>query len=82
MPDGTAVHECRLTNDRGTQADILTLGATLRALTIGGAGGVRDDIVLGFDDGTKRNLVDLYTINQDILRQLPDAPILDLFRRG
>jgi hypothetical protein len=40
------------------------------------------DIVLGFDDGTKRNLVDLYTINQDILRQLPDAPILDLFRRG
>ncbi len=49
MPDGTAVHECQLTNHRGTQADILTLGATLRALTISGTGGVRDDIVLGFD---------------------------------
>ena len=49
MPDGTAVHECRLTNDRGTEADILTLGATLRALRIGGAGAARDDIVLGFD---------------------------------
>jgi hypothetical protein len=40
------------------------------------------DISLGFDDGTKRNLADLYTVNQDVLRQLPDAPVLDLFRRG
>jgi SapC len=40
------------------------------------------DIVLGFDDGTKRNLVDLYTVNQEVLRQLPDASVLDLFRRG
>jgi hypothetical protein len=40
------------------------------------------DIVLGFDDGSKRNLVDLYTINQDLLRQLSDASVLELFRRG
>jgi hypothetical protein len=40
------------------------------------------DIVLGFDDGTKRNLVDLYTVDQEVLRQLPDASVLELFRRG
>jgi hypothetical protein len=40
------------------------------------------DIILGFDDGTKRNLVDLYTVNQEALRRLPDASVLELFRRG
>jgi hypothetical protein len=40
------------------------------------------DIILGFDDGTKRNLADLYTVNQEVLRQLPDASVLELFRRG
>ena len=40
------------------------------------------DVVLGFDDGSKRNLADLYTINQDVLRKLPDASVLELFRRG
>jgi SapC len=40
------------------------------------------DIILGFDDGTKRNLVDLYTVNQEVLRLLPDASVLELFRRG
>jgi SapC len=40
------------------------------------------DIVLGFDDGSKRNLADLYTVNQDVLRKLPDASVVDLFRRG
>jgi hypothetical protein len=40
------------------------------------------DITLGFDDGSKRNLADLYTVNQDVLRKLPDADVLDLFRRG
>jgi len=40
------------------------------------------DIVLGFDDGSKRNLVDLYTVNQDLLRMLPDTAVLELFRRG
>jgi hypothetical protein len=40
------------------------------------------DVVLGFDDGSKRNLADLYTINQDALRKLPDASVVELFRRG
>jgi hypothetical protein len=40
------------------------------------------DIVLGFDDGSKRNLVDLYTVNQDALRMLPDESVIELFRRG
>jgi hypothetical protein len=40
------------------------------------------DIQLAFDDGTKRNLADLYTVNQEVLRNLPDAAVLDLFRRG
>jgi hypothetical protein len=40
------------------------------------------DIDLAFDDGTKRRLTELYTINQDVLRALPDANVIDLFRRG
>lgn len=39
-------------------------------------------IDLGFDDGTKRVLTDLYTIDQSALRELPDVAVLDLFRRG
>ena len=40
------------------------------------------DIELGFDDGSKRNLAELYTVNQDVLRKLPDAAVVELFRRG
>lgn len=40
------------------------------------------DINLSFDDGESRSLDGLYTINQDVLRELPDAAALDLFRRG
>ena len=40
------------------------------------------DITLSFDDGSNRILEDLYTINQDALRDLPDAAALDLFRRN
>jgi SapC len=39
-------------------------------------------INVGFDDGTTRDLVGLYTVNRDTLRDLPDATVLDLFRRG
>lgn len=39
------------------------------------------DIDLAFDDGSRRNLTGLYTINQAVLRSLPDASVLDLFRR-
>lgn len=39
------------------------------------------DITLNFDD-TPRTLEGLYTINKDVLRSLPDAAVLDLFKRG
>jgi hypothetical protein len=37
---------------------------------------------LAFDDGTRRITEGLYTIDQDALRALPDAAIVDLFRKG
>jgi hypothetical protein len=37
---------------------------------------------LAFDDGTRRMVEDLYTINQDNLRALPDDAVLELFRSG
>jgi len=40
------------------------------------------DIDVGFDDGSSRQIEGLYVINQELLRQLPDAVVLDLFRRG
>lgn len=40
------------------------------------------DVNIGFDDGTTRDLVGLYTINQDALRSLPDDKVVELFRRG
>jgi len=40
------------------------------------------DIDVAFDDGTKRRLEGLYTVNQDAVRTLPDANVIDLFRRG
>jgi hypothetical protein len=40
------------------------------------------DISLAFDDGSKRQLEGLYTINQDRLKQLADAKIVELFHRG
>ncbi|MEO8114761.1 MAG: SapC family protein [Phenylobacterium sp.] len=39
-------------------------------------------IDVAFDDGARRELAGLYTIDQDVLRALPDAAALDLFRRG
>ena len=40
------------------------------------------DISLAFDDGEKRELKGLYTVNHDVLKALPDGAVLDLFRRG
>ncbi|TPG43288.1 multidrug transporter [Sphingomonas koreensis] len=40
------------------------------------------DISLSFDDGEKRDLRDLYTIDQDRLRALSDDVVLDLFKKG
>jgi len=39
------------------------------------------DIEAEFDDGTTRKCVGLYTINQETLGKLPDAIVLELFRR-
>jgi len=49
MPDGAEIIECRLTNARATEAVVLTLGATLRALLVTLSDGRRADLVLGFD---------------------------------
>jgi SapC len=35
-----------------------------------------------FDDGSSRDMTGLYTIDKEVLRALPDAPVIDLFRRG
>jgi hypothetical protein len=35
-----------------------------------------------FDDGSNREFTGLYTINRELLRQLDDPAVLDLFRRG
>lgn len=40
------------------------------------------DIEVEFDDGTMRNCAGLYTVNQEVLSRLPDAAVVELFRRG
>jgi hypothetical protein len=40
------------------------------------------DIEVELDDGTRHQCVGLYTVNQDILEKLPDAAVVELFRRG
>jgi hypothetical protein len=40
------------------------------------------DINLAFDDGSRRQLDGLYTVNRDMLKNLPDATVVDLFRCG
>lgn len=37
---------------------------------------------VAFDDGSKRELNGLYTIDRTVLKDLPDATVIDLFRRG
>src|ERR1700722_5886778 len=49
LADGREVMEYRLSNAAGTEASVLTLGATLRSLRTADAAGHVDDIVLGFD---------------------------------
>jgi hypothetical protein len=39
------------------------------------------DITAGFDDGGRRTLTGLYTINHEALRALDDATVLDFFRK-
>jgi hypothetical protein len=40
------------------------------------------DVTMSFDDGEHLTLEGLYTISLDALHALPDAAVLDLFRRG
>ena len=40
------------------------------------------DVDLEFDDGSKRQCVGLYTIDQEALSRLPDDAVVELFRRG
>ena len=40
------------------------------------------DIGVAFDDGDRRTLTGLYTVNQEALRRLDDAVVLELFRNG
>ncbi|MFQ3236631.1 MAG: aldose 1-epimerase [Paraglaciecola sp.] len=53
LPDGQPVHQYSLTNGRGAQVDILTLGGIIRRWLVPGNTTVAtdnaDDIVLGFD---------------------------------
>ena len=39
------------------------------------------DIEVQLDDGTARKCIDLYTINQEVFEKLPDAVVVELFRR-
>jgi hypothetical protein len=40
------------------------------------------DVEVALDDGSIRKCVDLYTIDQEVLESLPDAEVIELFRRG
>jgi SapC len=40
------------------------------------------DVEVEFDDGSMRRCVGLYTIDQEVLARLPDAVVVELFRRG
>jgi hypothetical protein len=40
------------------------------------------DFEVEFDDGSTRQCIGLYTINQDTLSTLPDDVVVELFRRG
>jgi hypothetical protein len=40
------------------------------------------DVEAEFDDGSKRQCVGLYTIDQRVLSELPDEAVVELFRRG
>lgn len=49
MPDGTEIFKYILANDTGTEAHILTLGATLQSLLFADKNGEPRDLLLGFD---------------------------------
>lgn len=50
LSDGRRVEAITLTNDRGTAARIITLGATLQGLEFADSKGEKADVVLGYSD--------------------------------
>jgi aldose 1-epimerase len=50
LPDGRAVERVTLRDAGGFEARVITYGALLQALWVPDAHGLRDDLVLGFDD--------------------------------
>lgn len=48
-PDGDPVHVYQLGSRDGVLVEVLTLGATVRAVEVAGADGVRRNVALGFD---------------------------------
>ncbi len=85
-----------LFNESGAPTSYLeNIMATMRELTAGAAAtNAFIDVLMAakliepieldiaFDDGTRRDVVGLYTISQDTLAALPDEMIVELFRRG
>ncbi len=49
MPDGTEIYKYIIENDCGTQAHVLTLGATLQSFIFADKNGEARDLLLGFD---------------------------------
>ena len=49
LPDGTEVERVTLQAADGLEARVITYGASLQALLVPDAAGLRDDIVLGHD---------------------------------
>ena len=49
MPDGTEIYKYILENGKGTQAHVLTLGATLQSFITSDKNGEMRDVLLGFD---------------------------------
>jgi aldose 1-epimerase len=50
LADGTRIEAVELTNRHGVSARIMTLGATLQALSVPDANGASADVVLGYDE--------------------------------
>lgn len=49
LPDGTEIYNYRITNRKGCGVSVLTLGATVQALTVKDKTGALRDVALGFD---------------------------------
>ncbi len=60
LPDGREVHLLRLGSAPGVELEVLTLGATVHRLVVGGGDGERRNVVLGHGSVADRLASDLY----------------------